>query len=110
MLVRVFAVLLIVFLFNYTTSITSSYCADGEEIFRSKCSKCHSKNGEAPVISPVDYASTQWKRFFDREKHRRKKYIGNRISSLEMKAVKVYLMDHAADSDQPIAAGFKGRK
>ncbi|MDY6853331.1 MAG: cytochrome c [Thermodesulfobacteriota bacterium] len=109
MVVRIFAILLLVLLFNYTTT-TYSYCADGAKLFRSKCGECHHENGEAPAISPVDYASTQWKRFFDREKHTKKKYIGNKVSPSEMRAVKVYLMDHAADSDHPIAAGSTGRR
>ena len=107
MVVCVFSILLLVFLFNY---VISSYCDDGADIFVSKCGRCHCMNGEAPVISPVKYASTQWKRFFERNKHARRKDISKEVSNSEIDCVKQYLMDHAADSDHPIAAGSTGRR
>ena len=105
--VGVLVILLFVFLFNY---IPFSYCGDGAKVFNAKCCACHRINGEAPSISPVKYASTQWKRFFERNKHERKKDIKNEVSNLDMNVVKQYLIDHSADSDHPIAAGSTGRR
>jgi len=80
---------------------------DGETLFKSKCGQCHKTGGEAPVFSPVKFASSQWERFFKREKHNRKKDISGIISSDEQESIKQYLSEHAADSDLPIAAGLK---
>jgi len=80
---------------------------DGETLFKSKCGQCHKNGGEAPVFSPVKFASSQWERFFKREKHKRKKDISGIIPSDEQASIKQYLIDHAADSDLPIAAGLQ---
>lgn len=85
-----------------------SYTADGESLFNLKCGKCHkSDKGEAPAFAPVKYASSQWERFFSKNKHERKKDISAEISPEEIELVKQYLIKHAADSDRPIAAGLK---
>ncbi|MDM8548847.1 cytochrome c [Desulfobacterales bacterium HSG2] len=80
---------------------------DGETLFKMKCGKCHTKGGGAPIFAPVKYASSQWKRFFQREKHKRKKDISSDVSEKEIALIKEYLIDHAADSDRPIAAGLR---
>ena len=81
--------------------------ADGQDIFISKCGACHRAGGEAPVFAPTKYASRQWGRFFERNTHKRKKDISSDFSPSELKFVKNYLMDHAADSDQPVAIGLR---
>ena len=103
-IICVFAALLIICLFN---GVPFSYSAEGEEAFMMKCGACHGTAGEAPSFSPVKYASSQWKRFFDRNKHARKKDISNKISTTDMLIVEDYLITHAADSDLPIAAGLR---
>ena len=85
-----------------------SYTADGEAFFSLRCGKCHkSSGGEAPAFAPVKYASSQWERFFSKDKHKRKKDISTEVSPQEIELIKQYLMKHAADSDRPIAAGLK---
>jgi mono/diheme cytochrome c family protein len=79
---------------------------DGEKLFTAKCGKCHA-SGSAPVFSPVKYASSQWERFFEKDKHKRKKDISQEVTAEELEAIKQYLVDHAADSDRPVAAGLK---
>ncbi len=80
---------------------------DGETLFKSKCGGCHAGGKDATSIAPVKYASIQWERFFKRNKHKRKKDISGIVSSMELDLIKQYLVDHAADSDRPIAAGLK---
>ena len=103
-LICVLALLLLICLFN---EVPVSYSAGGEDVFMTKCGACHGISGEAPSFSPVKYASTQWKRFFERDKHARKKDISNEISASDMLIIKDYLITHAADSDLPIAAGLR---
>ena len=79
---------------------------DGETLFDMKCGKCHAR-GNATAFGPVKYASVQWERFFKRNKHGRKKDISQEVSEEEIKQIKKYLVDHAADSDRPIAAGLR---
>ncbi len=99
----VFVMLLGLFLYH---PLSYSVSEDGETLFNSKCGKCHT-SGKAPVFGPVKYASVQWERFFSRNKHKRKKDISNEVSAEETALIKKYLTDHAADSDRPIAAGFR---
>lgn len=83
------------------------FSRDGETLFETKCLSCHSKKGEVRVIAPVKYAAIQWERFFKKNKHRRKKEISHLMSQQERDQIRQYLVDHAADSDRPIAAGVK---
>ena len=99
-----FVVLLFLCLFFCPSDSRSE---EGEALFKSACGKCHGSGGEGPVFSPVKFASSQWERFFKREKHKRWKDFSGVISGAELDAVKQYLMSHAADSDLPIAAGLK---
>ncbi len=85
----------------------SAGSTDGEDLFQSKCGQCHKSGSEVPVFAPVKYASIQWERFFKRNKHKRKKDISGVVAPGEIEAIKQYLMDHAADSDRPIAAGLR---
>lgn len=102
---RFFIVLSIAFLF-----IAFSVFAGGSEgkiLFVSKCGQCHKANGSAPVFAPTKFAGAQWDRFFARGKHNAKKDISGIVKPEEMESVKNYLIDHAADSSQPEAAGLK---
>ncbi|MCP4714975.1 MAG: cytochrome c [Deltaproteobacteria bacterium] len=81
--------------------------ADGKGVFIQKCGNCHKAGSEAAVFAPTKYASTQWERFFQRNKHKRKKDISADFNQAELDAVKQYLIDHAADSDQPEAVGLR---
>lgn len=95
---------IIVFILSGICIPPGSHAADGEKLFDTKCGKCHTQ-GNAPEFFPVKYASSQWKRFFSKNKHNRKKDISGEITPEEIKSIEKYLTDHAADSDLPIAAG-----
>jgi len=56
-------------------------------------------------ISASSKASSQWKRVFKKAK-KMKKYGINKLSDADKSALKEYLMNHAADSDSPEAAGM----
>jgi len=88
-------------------SIAPAFAADGKTFFINKCGSCHKSGGEASVFAPTKYASTQWERFFQANKHSRIKDIGSLLAPDESTAVKDYLKTHAADSDQPEAIGLK---
>ncbi|MDY6843572.1 MAG: cytochrome c [Thermodesulfobacteriota bacterium] len=99
---------IIIFLFACLCfSVPFSYCDEGEALFQSRCGKCHRSGGEGPIFSPVKYASSQWKRFFEKDKHARKRDISGDVSPADLEAIKQYLMDHAADSDLPVSTGLR---
>jgi len=56
-------------------------------------------------LSASSKASVQWKRVFKKAK-KMKKYGINNFSDADKAALKEYLMNHAADSDTPEAAGM----
>ncbi len=98
-----------VMLVGLTWAIPLNPCqaAEGKKMFINKCGGCHKAKGEAPAFAATKYASMQWERFFDRNKHQRKKDIGALVSANEIKDIRDYLVAHAADSDQPEAVGLK---
>jgi len=87
--------------------VSYSGASNGRNIYLNKCGSCHQEGGDVEVFAPSKYASTQWRRFFRRNKHRRKKDISELFTTEEMEMVKNYLITHAADSDQPEAVGLK---
>jgi len=50
-------------------------------------------------------AVAQWERVFSSDR-RMQKYKLNQLSSIELNNLKSYLINHAADSDQPIVPGL----
>ena len=56
-------------------------------------------------ISASSKASSQWSRIFKKTK-KMKKYGIDVLSDADKSVLKTYLVDHAADSDSPEAAGM----
>jgi flagellar biosynthesis protein FliP len=56
-------------------------------------------------INPSVKAISQWKRLFKKMK-KMKKYGIDKLSEEDKSKLKEYLLNHAADSDQPESAGF----
>ena len=56
-------------------------------------------------LSASSKASTQWNRVFKKAR-KMKKYGIDKLSDADKAALKTYLVDHAADSDAPEAAGI----
>ena len=105
MRISFFIILIFAILFMYL--IPHTWGVNGREIYFSKCGACHKNDGQASSFAPTKYASTQWKRFFKRNKHKRKKNIDSIFTKEEITLVQDYLVKHAADSDQPEAVGLK---
>ena len=56
-------------------------------------------------LSASSKASSQWNRVFKKAK-KMKKYGIDKLSAADQGALKTYLVNHAADSDTPEAAGM----
>ncbi|WP_309474812.1 c-type cytochrome [Dissulfurirhabdus thermomarina] len=72
------------------------------DLFVKTCGQCHVKGGQAPPVNPADKAMSVWEKYFRRGRH--PVDLSGKISSDQLQIVVEYLKDHAADSDQPLAA------
>ena len=78
----------------------------GKFLFRSKCKECHWPEEEGGDVTPMTYTQAQWKSFFDRYKHKRKKDVWHDVfTPEELVDIKTYLINHASDSEQPETCG-----
>ena len=78
----------------------------GKFLFRSKCKECHWPEEEGGDVTPMTYTQAQWKSFFERNKHKRKKDVWTEMfTPAELVDIKTYLINHASDSEQPETCG-----
>lgn len=80
----------------------ASVYAHDANIFVNKCGQCHRKTSEAGSINPADKAGIVWRKYFKRQRH--PVALDELISGAEMADILTYLQNHAADSEQPVAA------
>jgi hypothetical protein len=78
----------------------------GKFLFRSKCKECHWPEEEGGDVTPMTFTQAQWKSFFERYKHKRKKDVWHDMfTKEELLHIKTYLINHASDSEQPETCG-----
>jgi len=79
----------------------------GKYLFKAKCKQCHDpEHGKGKVkVTPANFTQAQWKSFFKRNKHKRKKDISDQFTEEELIHIKTFLINHAADTDQPETCG-----
>ena len=78
--------------------------AGGGELFVAKCGACHKKGGQAAPVNPADKAGKGWEKYFKRGRH--PVDLAGKVNPKELDEIVAYLVDHAADSDQPEAAAI----
>jgi len=83
---------------------------DSSALFINKCGSCHKNNKKIRAFTPARYTSAQWRRFFDKNKHRRKKDITQLVTPEELSDIKMYLISHSKDSAEPDVVGFSQDK
>lgn len=85
----------------------------GKSLFRSTCKTCHVKGGDAKDLSPLTKTQEQWKRVFKTKKQittmtdRVKTKTGKDLADADLSDMQLFLVAHAADSDQPETCGIK---
>ena len=89
---------------NYVTA------DDAGVLYVQKCGSCHKNNKKIKSFTPARYTSSQWRRFFVKNKHRRKKDISQQITPEELSDIKMYLISHSKDSAEPDVVGFSQDK
>ena len=88
-----------------TLVVCFSVRAEGDEAdFVQKCGSCHSKGRVAAPINPADKAGLVWIKYFKRKRH--PVDLSQVINKAEMSSILLYLQDHAADSERPVAAAI----
>ncbi len=77
----------------------------GKYLFKAKCKECHKTELADKTVTPITYTQAQWKRFFEKNKHKRKKDISDLFTPADLIDIQRFLIDHASDSDQPETCG-----
>lgn len=88
----------------YVVMLTPAFAADSSAVFVQKCGVCHTKGGEVAPVNPADKAGVVWDKYFKRGRH--PVDLASQINDGEMTQILGFLQDHAADSDQPVAAAI----
>jgi cytochrome c5 len=82
----------------------------GRTLFRSTCKSCHVKNGGAKDLSPLTKTQAQWARVFTKGiapmVTRVQTKTGKSLVPADLSDIQVFLVKHAADSDQPETCGI----
>ena len=82
----------------------------GKTLFKSTCKTCHVKDGGAKDLTPMSKTQAQWTRFFktiDPMTKRVQAKTGKTLAAADLADIQLFLVSHAADSDQPETCGAK---
>ena len=79
----------------------------GRFYFKKTCKPCHVKDAEGGYVTPVSKTMAQWDRYFKKGTHNNKtEKIEEAIPADQVIHIHTYLVNHAADSDQPETCGM----
>ena len=88
---------------------------DGKELFKTNCKSCHDLKSPHGEYTPMSYISEQWERFFDEKLVETHKAVVDStrgaqpllklITPEELKEMRKFCVDHAADSEHPMTCG-----
>ena len=87
----------------------------GKVLYKTKCRVCHGPNARAGEFTPMSLIQEQWERFFKEKfvsthkdvkdpKHDNKP-VTEVFTKEELKKIEKFLVNHAADSEQPETCG-----
>lgn len=87
----------------------------GKYYFKKQCKSCHGKDGDGGEVTPMSKTIKQWERYFGKDIHYTLKNDAGEVTKKEMLLevveeeplihIKTFLINHAADSDQPETCG-----
>lgn len=84
----------------------------GKVFYRNNCRVCHDGNTDAAELSPNTKTMEQWSRKFEDGEvvkkscvARAKDKVGTELTEQDLLDIQAYLVQHAADSDQPASCG-----
>jgi cytochrome c553 len=73
----------------------------GKHLYKNTCRSCHAE-GENK-LTPMSKTQSQWERFFEKNQHNPEGI--KELSGQDLLDIRQYLINHAADSDQPETCG-----
>jgi cytochrome c5 len=83
----------------------------GKSLFRANCKSCHMPKGEAKDLTPLTKTQAQWSRVFksgvEKMLPRVTQKTGRALTPADLADIQLFLVSHAADSDQPETCGIK---
>lgn len=83
----------------------------GKSLFRANCKSCHMPKGEAKDLTPLTKTQAQWVRVFKsgvaKMLPRVAQKTGTTLTPADLADIQLFLVSHAADSDQPETCGIK---
>lgn len=101
--------------FFATAALAESQVEQAQRLYREYCRDCHDDGSPDGEYTPMSLIQDQWIRFFDRKyerKHRKvidEKHGGvpvtEAISPEDLEMIRTFVVDHAADTDQPMTCG-----
>ena len=83
----------------------------GKVFYKANCRTCHDGSTEAVELSPLSKTISQWMREFSERGevqtclNRLRDHSGNELTEQDLLDIQTYLVQHAADSDQPATCG-----
>jgi cytochrome c553 len=87
----------------------------GKDLYKAVCKQCHGKDAEAGEYTPMSLIQEQWEEFFDEilvDSHKDltcpqddSKKLLDVLNKDMLKKLRVFCVDHAADSEQPMTCG-----
>ncbi|NNE45017.1 MAG: hypothetical protein HKN12_12490 [Gemmatimonadetes bacterium] len=79
--------------------------AKGKYWFKKSCKDCHIKGGDGGEVTPLSKTIKQWERYFRKEMHHGEEPLLDVVDEEQLLHIKTFLINHAADSDQPETCG-----
>ncbi len=82
----------------------------GKDLYKIDCKVCHAKDSPHGEYTPMSLTQDQWRTFFDKKFEKthkevvldeQKKKLLEFLSPDQIKKIKKFCVDHAADSEQP---------
>lgn len=78
----------------------------GKFLFKNRCKECHWPDKAGGDVTPIFYTQKQWESFFSKGKYLRKMdNLDKEFTAEDLGHIQQYLIEHAADSDQPETCG-----
>jgi mono/diheme cytochrome c family protein len=87
----------------------------GKELYKEYCKPCHTSGSKAGEYTPMTLTQEQWERFFDKkvvsahekvvDKAHGEKKVLDVVSPEQIKKIRQFAIDHAADSESPATCG-----
>jgi cytochrome c5 len=83
----------------------------GKTLFKATCKNCHVKDGGAKDLTPMSKTQAQWTRLFKGNITPMVKRVQTKtakaLTAADLADIQLFLVSHAADSDQPETCGAK---